>query len=213
MNPDDAPPTTPHRNDDSPPATPHRKDDSPPATPHRDDDSPPATPHRDDDSPPTASHRNDDALLAGLRRVLDTADPTPEAVLAAADAAFETRRMDARLARLIADTAAAVRGDTLAVVRGAEGDGRMLRYADGDVHLDLEVHREGAALTLIGQLTGAPVDGLMLDRAGPDPGLPPAPVEADDLGRFVVTGVAPGPARLRCRTADGAVVLTEWMTL
>ena len=161
---------------------------------------------------------DDDALLARLRWAVAEADPVPGGVLAAADAAFDTRRLDARLAQLVADSSGAdssgadsageVPGDGLATVRGDQGDGRLLLYADGDLRVDVAVYQEGSARTLIGQVDGVLPGGLSLELVG----RAEDPIDTDDLGRFLVEDVPPGLARLCCRT-DGGLVLTEWVTL
>jgi hypothetical protein len=35
----------------------------------------------------------------------------------------------------------------------------------------------------------------------------------DDLGRFLAEGVPAGPARLRCRSTTGRIVVTAWVSL
>jgi hypothetical protein len=37
------------------------------------------------------------------------------------------------------------------------------------------------------------------------------PVEVDELGRFMITGLRPGRARMRCLALGGGYVATEWM--
>jgi len=152
---------------------------------------------------------DDDALLADLRRVVAAADPMPAAVLAAADAAIETRHLDARLALLIADSTGA--DSEFEAVRGAgDGDdGRVLLYEGGDVRIDLAVHPQPTTLTLVGQVEGAVYAEVLLERADRTVDR----LDLDDLGRFLVSGIAPGPVRLRCRTPSGETVLTEWVTL
>lgn len=154
---------------------------------------------------------DDDNLLAELRRVVAEADPVPASVMAAADAAIETRHLDALLVLLIADSARAGHSDEFAAVRGAEadGDGRILLYEGGDVRIDVVVHQQAASLTLVGQVEGTINAEVLLERAD----RAAARVTVDDLGRFLVAGVAPGPARLRCRTPAGGTMVTEWVTL
>jgi len=153
----------------------------------------------------------DDDLLAELRRVVADADPVPASVLAAADAAIETRHLDALLVLLVADSTRAEHSGEFAAVRGAEadGDGRVLSYEGGDVRIDVVVHQEAATLKLVGQLEGTTNTEILLERADRDA----ERLAVDDLGRFLVAGVAPGPARLRCRTPAGGTVVTEWVTL
>jgi hypothetical protein len=153
----------------------------------------------------------DDALLAELRRVAAEADPVPGTVLAAAAAAIEFRDLDAALAALVADSAQPADRDDLATVRGAPADAaeRMLLYNGGGVTIDLAVEPGGGALTVIGRITGAVAGSCTLESTGE--GL--RPLDTDELGRFVRTGLAPGPMRLRCRTTGGDSLVTEWVNL
>jgi hypothetical protein len=154
---------------------------------------------------------DDDVLLGHLRRVAAQADPPPAAVLIAADAAIETRNLDDRLATLVADSRQPATGDPVPVRgddRGTDHD-RMLSYAAEGIGIDLAVQPEDGALTMIGQFTGAEAVDCRLER----PDGTATPVEPDDLGRFFVTGLASGPVRLRCRSASGVPVSTEWLLL
>jgi len=152
---------------------------------------------------------DDDVLLEGLRRVAAEADPMPSSVLIAADAAIETRNLDGQLAALVADSRQPASGDEPVRVRGDSDQDQMLSYAAGDVRIDVAVQPEDGALALIGQFTGAAGEGYGLER----PDGTTIAVQPDDLGRFLLTGLAPGLVRLRCRSTSGSSVVTEWLVL
>lgn len=155
---------------------------------------------------------DDDVLLAGLRRVAADADPMPSSVLIAADAAIETRDLDGQLAALVADSRQPASGDEPVRVRGGElgsDQDHLLSYAAEDVRIDVAVQPEAGALALIGQFTGAAGEGCGLER----PDGTTIAVQPDDLGRFLLTGLAPGLVRLRCRSTSGSSVVTEWLVL
>jgi hypothetical protein len=152
----------------------------------------------------------DNRLLADLRRVAAEADPVPEIVVAAARAAITTRDLDSEVAALVADSTE-TRGEDPAApepVRADPAQSRMLSFAGGGLQVDLEVTQRGAVTDVIGQLTGAPVAGCVLEYAGGR-----QPLSPDELGRFVATGIRPGPLRVRCRSATGGSVTTSWVTV
>jgi hypothetical protein len=154
---------------------------------------------------------SDDELLAHLRRLAAEADPVPDLVTEEARAAIEARDLDAALADLVADSSGDGGQEVFEPVRqaaSAEPGDRILSFDGHGVHLDVAVSDDDAGRTVIGQLAGA---------AGPaeleSPGLPRIRVEADELGRFIVAEVPAGPVRLRCRSADGTLIVTSWVSL
>jgi hypothetical protein len=158
------------------------------------------------------STADDDALLSQLRRTAADADPVPETVLAAARAAIETRHLEARLARLVADSAMAGEDAALGTVRGnAPGTAaeRMLLYENDEIEIDVAVREESGSLTVMGTVVGADGDTCVVERADGRG----HPLELDALGRFVLTGLSGGPLRLRCRSGSGSPVVTEWVNL
>jgi hypothetical protein len=140
--------------------------------------------------PSDDAHPGDDALLDRLGRALDAAEPIPEAAHRAALDAFAFRDLDAALAELVAEEAAATRGP---------GDGPLV-FATGDA--EIVVDRSGP--DAVGQLT----------PAGPWTGRVESPrtgsvaFRADDMGRFRVE-LAGGPVRIVVDLPDGAV-RTDW---
>jgi hypothetical protein len=158
-----------------------------------------------------ASLDDDDTLLGELRRLAAEADPMPEAVLTAADAAIGTRDLDSQLAVLLADTWAPESDRSPEQVRGGGPEttqNRVLIYAAEDVRIDVGIQSEAGSRKLIGQITGASTEGSSVER----PDGTAVPVEIDDLGRFLVM-VDAGPVRLRCLSLTGTVVVTAWLNV
>jgi hypothetical protein len=155
---------------------------------------------------------SDDALLARLRALAGRIDGVPDHVTTAAHAAIEMRDLDGELAALVADSAADAPELTFEAVRGGSAHGtveRLLSFDGGGVRVELEVDRSGDGLTLIGQLHGVEPGGCVLERGDGHREL----LDPDELGRFLLPRVAPGPARLRCRSTAGRLVRTSWVNL
>lgn len=145
---------------------------------------------------------NDDELLAELQAA-GRLDPAPDDAVAAVSAAFMWRTIDAELAELTYDSA--LHDEGLTLVRHTETS-RFLTFQAADLTLELEASAVGERRRLIGQLV--PPQGGVIEirhRSGS------TTVEVDELGRFGVPDLAPGPISLRCRTADGATVSTDWV--
>ena len=153
-----------------------------------------------------------DELLAGLRRVASAVDGPPDAVIAAARAAFLARDLDGALAVLIADSRVPD-GDASAfeTVRTdlEPTQGRwLLSFFGGGVQVDMEVDDGGDRVRLLGQFSGASGDEYYLESAAGR-----QRIEVDAVGRFIVDDVDPGPVRLRCRGADGTQITTAWVSV
>ena len=151
-----------------------------------------------DGRPPDAA---DDELIARLRRVAAHADPVPEALLAAASAAFGLRELDVRVAELVRDSAV---GASATAVRGLGA--RMLSFEAADAVIECEVTARGPRRDVIGQLVGVVAAGVQVQVAGA--GTVDLPV--DDQGRFSASDLPAGPFRLRCSLADGSTLMTTW---
>jgi len=152
----------------------------------------------------------EEADLANLRRIARDIDPVPDEVFAAARAAIITRDLDAELAALVADSAALedeLRYEPVRTAPAEAADTRLLSFDGGGVRVDLEVSGQADQLTVVGQLIGAADRGCVLEQSDGRV----HDVEVDSLGRFVLTGVTPGPARLRFRSASGGPVSTPWV--
>lgn len=151
---------------------------------------------------------HDDALLAALRRIAGVVDGVPPTVEEAARAAFLTRDLDAEIAALIADSRATGEMAYEATRADDEAQGSwLLSFAGGGVRIDLEIDDDdGPEIRLLGQLTGAEVEECEVQADGRS-----FAAEADELGRFIVTGLMHGPIRLCCRLVGGRRVTTTWV--
>jgi hypothetical protein len=165
------------------------------------------------DDNPSVPTGTDDELLAWLGRVAAEADPVPEPVRLAARAAIACRDLDGELAVLLADSTADPDRDAdgaFEPVRGAlDGQAtrsRMVSFEGGGVRVDLELSRYGERLDLVGQLIGAAGGGTLEYLDGE-----PHALDPDDLGRFLISGVAPGILRVRCVSTAGVPVSTSWI--
>jgi hypothetical protein len=149
----------------------------------------------------------DQQLLAALRDALDANAEVPETFREAGRAVFPAPDLDAELVALSYDSAA----QPLTLVRGAADDSRdepatvrALSFA----HAQLSIHLQVADGAVLGQLVPPQCAQLVLQT----PAGKPVEVSTDEDGWFVLRPVPAGRFRLRCRTADHAVV-TAWITL
>jgi hypothetical protein len=154
-----------------------------------------------------------DDMVRALRRIAAAVDPPPDGLLPAARAAFLARDLDAQIALLIADSRAMSGAAVYEPVRAEPeaAPGRwLLSFEGGGIAVELEVELEvgGGRLRLLGLLSGAAVEDCYLESGGDQ-----RRVEVDDLGRFMLDGVAHGRLRLRCRSSDGARVTTAWVAV
>jgi len=150
----------------------------------------------------TASSHEDEALLVELRSAAARVEPVPDEVMLAARSAFAYRSLDAELARLTADS---VTDDArLALVRSV-GTPTLLTFDAPGLTVELEVLIDGRRRRLFGQLVPAQPGRIEVrHRAGR------TQVGADEVGRFTVEDLPPGPVSLRCQSADGRWVETDW---
>lgn len=132
----------------------------------------------------------DDELLAVLGRVLAAVDPVPPGVHDAAVAAFATRDLDARLAELVDESAAAVRA----------AHPPTLVFATDEVEIAVEV--------IEGKVVGMVAPGAACAGVVDAPGRDQVRFRTDDLGRFTVDA-PPGALRLVLEHPSGRV-RTDW---
>ena len=119
-----------------------------------------------------------------------------------AQAAFETRDLDAELAVLTADSDV----DVLELVRSVQAPPRMVSFETESVTIELQLDRSDHGFTVRGLVVGA-VGDIALDT-----GDRRRTVRLDDRGWFVAENVSSGALRLRVDGADGSHVTTEWIT-
>jgi hypothetical protein len=149
--------------------------------------------------------REEAELLAELGRVISRVDPVPPELLAIAEASLVVHTIDADLAALTYDSAVDAGGGAL--VRGAPVT-RMLTFETPELTIELEAIAVGPRRRLVGQLVPPQAADIEVRHRG---GV--AETGADEIGRFIVAGVEPGPVSLRCRTLGAgvpAVVDTDW---
>lgn len=160
----------------------------------------------DPDDQPTNERDEGERLLLELRRVINRIDPVPDRVDEAAQAAYTWRTIDAELAELTRDSL--VDEADVHTVRSGAGP-RLLSFESARLSVELEVADLGRqGRRLVGQLVPPGRAAIVVDHAGGR-----VETEADELGRFVVEGLRPGPARVRCRVDDVAEIETEWTHL
>lgn len=147
----------------------------------------------------------EDELYEELRAVLHRADPVPAAVEEAARASFTWRTVDAELAELAYDSA--LDDDRLAGVRSVAAGPRTVTFEGAGVTVEVEVAEEGGRRRLLGQLVPPGVASVDVRH-----GAGVVTVTADEVGRFTVEALPPGPVSLRCTPAGGgAAVETSWL--
>jgi hypothetical protein len=149
----------------------------------------------------------DDELEAQLRWLAASREPVPADLVAAAAEALAWRDPDAALAELIFDSL--LDQDAVTLVRG--GPERLLSFRGGARSVDVEVTVTGTTRTLIGQVTPPALAAVSVRHADGT-----VRADADDLGRFRVEGVPPGPVSLRLHAAaepDGTCLVTDWVSI
>jgi len=150
-----------------------------------------------------ADRRGDDEqLLAALRDALGEPTAPPE-FLAAGKGAYTWRTIDAELAELTYDSAQ----ESLAAAgrRASDASGRTLTFTSAHLTIELAATEDA----ILGQII--PMQpGLVEVQPGPEKG---AETQADAMGCFTVQPVPAGPFRIRCRTPEGVIAATEWLTL
>ena len=147
--------------------------------------------------------RDDDQLLAALGEAIRARLAVPAQFIEAGKNAYAWHNIDAELAQLTYDSQENRR--ELAVVRSETASVRALTFTSAHLTMELEV-TENAVL---GQIIPPRAGTLEVHtRAGEI-----TATEMDEIGCFAVDPIPDSPFRLRCRTADGADVLTGWITL
>jgi hypothetical protein len=133
-------------------------------------------------------------------------DPVPSDAVAAARSIFAWRTMDAELAELTYDSVLDDRA--LAGIRSAEPPPRLLTFESPALTVEVETAASGSRRRLVGQLV--PSQGARLEVRHSE-GTTTAIV--DDLGRFAVDDLPPGPLSLHVQgSGETAVaVTTDWI--
>ena len=145
---------------------------------------------------------DDEELLAALGEAIRAREQVPEWFIETGKNAYAWHDIDAELAQLTYDSS--LDRDAAAVVRSEAASIRSLTFTSGHLSMELEVGES----TLLGQIVPPQAGTLEVHTAA---GVASSPV--DEIGCFSVTPIPASPFRLRCRTEDGADVLTGWITL
>ena len=146
---------------------------------------------------------DDERLLVALGEAIRARQAVPSWFVETGKNAFAWHNIDAELAQLTYDSQENRR--ELAVVRSETASVRALTFTSAHLTMELEV-TENAVL---GQILPPRAGTLEVHtRAGEI-----TATEMDEIGCFAVDPIPDSPFRLRCRTADGADVLTGWITL
>ncbi len=152
----------------------------------------------------------DEVLVADLRAFFAEVDAVPPLVIETAKASLGWRRLDADLAELLSDSA--LEEEALAVSRGTEAPARAVTFSSGPLTIDIEVHVEDPARTLLGALSPPASARIEIQTMAETRFC----AETDRLGRFRVRLPAGGPIRLRILGTDehaGPTVETSWITV
>ncbi len=146
--------------------------------------------------------RDDEELLAALGEAIRAREEVPEWFVETGKNAYAWHNIDAELAQLTYDSNRD--RDAVAVVRSETASIRALTFTSTQLSIELEV----TAGSLVGQVVPPRAGTLEVQTTA---GVASSPV--DEIGCFAVTPIPNSPFRLRCRTEDGADVLTGWITL
>jgi len=167
---------------------------------------------------PDAQDRDDEQLLTALGEAMRARREVPEWFVETGKNAYAWHNIDAELAQLTYDSLGDPLGDPLgdslgyslsdreraAAVRSEAASIRALTFTSAGLSIELEVG-EGS---LLGQIIPPRAGTIEVHTTA---GVASSPV--DEIGCFAVTPIPASPFRLRCRTEDGADVLTGWITL
>jgi hypothetical protein len=147
---------------------------------------------------------DDEELLAALGEALRAREAVPAWLVETGKNAYAWHNIDAELAQLTYDSDSDADRDLAAAVRSEAASIRALTFTSAGLSIELEV----ADSSLLGQIIPPRAGTLEVHTTA---GVTSSPV--DEIGCFAVTPIPASPFRLRCRTEDGADVLTGWITL
>jgi hypothetical protein len=147
---------------------------------------------------------DDEQLLAALGEAMRARREVPEWFVETGKNAYAWHNIDAELAQLTYDSDSDAGRDLAAAVRSETASIRALTFTSARLSIELEVGES----SLLGQIIPPGAGTLEVHTTA---GVISSPV--DEIGCFAVAPIPTSPFRLRCRTEDGADVLTGWITL
>ena len=145
---------------------------------------------------------DDEELLGALDEAMRARQAVPEWFVETGRNAYAWHNIDAELAQLTYDSSRDQ--DVVAAVRSETASIRALTFTSTRLSIELEV----AESSLLGQIVPPRAGTLEIHTTA---GVTSSPV--DEIGCFAVDPTPTTPFRVRCRTEDGADVLTGWITL
>jgi hypothetical protein len=148
---------------------------------------------------------DDEQLLAALGEAVRARQAVPDSFVDVGKSAYAWHNIDAELAELTYDSSRQLDQEAAASMRSESASIRALTFTSAHLSVELEVTTD----SLLGQII-PPQPGTVeaQTKAGATTSTP-----VDEIGCFAVDPIPSSPFRLRCRTADGADVLTGWITL
>jgi len=147
---------------------------------------------------------DEEELFAALGEALRARREVPEWFVETGKNAYAWHNIDAELAQLTYDSDSDAHRGLTAAVRSESASIRALTFTSARLSIELEV----ASDSLVGQIVPPGAGTLEIHTTA---GVVSSPV--DEIGCFAVAPIPTSPFRLRCRTEDGADVLTGWITL
>lgn len=145
---------------------------------------------------------DDEQLLAALRQALRAREAVPSRFVEMGKNAYAWHNIDAELAELTYDSS--TDSELSAAVRSETASIRALTFSSA--HLSIEV--EVGEASLLGQVIPPREGTIETETSAGAAGTTPV----DRAGCFAVEPKPSGPFRLHWRTADGADVVTAWVT-
>jgi hypothetical protein len=156
-----------------------------------------------DDDRLLAALSDDEQLLAALREAMKARQAVPSWFVETGKNAYAWHNIDAELAQLTYDSKDDRR--EAVVVRSETASVRSLTFTSAHLTVELEV----AGSSLLGQIIPPRAGTVEIHTRAGDI----TTTEVDEIGCFAVDATPDSPFRLRCRTPDGADVLTGWIML
>ena len=147
---------------------------------------------------------DDEQFLVALGEAMKARQAVPEWFVETGKNAYAWHNIDAELALLTYDSDSDADRGLAAAVRSETASIRALTFTSAHLTVELEVTEH----SLLGQIIPPRAGTLEVHTTA---GVTSSPV--DEIGSFVVDPIPSSPFRLRCRTEDGADVLTGWITL